>query len=127
MDACREILEKAHELPFLQLVRKKDGGGTEGTGPHRVKLISDKVNQRKNFKTKELEYVVDLEIEEDGVKKIYFFSVKNEADEVHYLVKKLAQFNPGDEVVMEYKREGMTGFIDVVLTSEGKKEPPEGW
>jgi len=118
MESCKQIIDQANIVQDLHLVRKKESGGTEGTGPHKVKLISDKVGKGRDYKTKKEIFVVNLLVEEDGQQKKYTFPVKNEAEEVHYLVKKFAEFKPGDEVVMEYKRDGMTGYIDVVPVKE---------
>lgn len=125
MEICKKILQQANIIPRLQLVRKKEGGGTEGTGPHRVKLFGDKACKVKNFKTGEVEFGVELLVEENGEKKRYCFPMKGETGEVHYLVQKMANFNIGDEVIMEYKRQpgmGTRGMIDVVLAEKPKEK-----
>lgn len=125
METCKKILQQANIIPRLQLVRKKEGGGTEGTGPHRVKLLGDKTCKVKNFKTGEVEFGVELLVEENGEKKRYPFPMKSETGEVHYLVQKMVNFNVGDEVIMEYKRQpgmGARGMIDVILAGKPKEK-----
>jgi len=126
METCKKILAQANIVPRLHLVRKKEGGGTEGTGIHRVKLLGDKACKVKNYKTQEVEYGIELLVEEDGEKKKYTFPMKNEVGEIHYLVEKMSSFDIGDEVIMEYKRQpgaGARGMIDVILSV--KKGPEE--
>ena len=123
MELYKEILRKANIIPDLHLVRKKEGGGTEGTGPHRVKIIDAKVCKIRDYNTGAIVYGSKLLVEENGEKKKYTFSLKNETGEIHYLVKTLADFKPGDEIVMEFKREGKRGFIDVRLAEKEEIEP----
>ncbi len=61
-----QLLKEAGIQPKLRLGTKLAGGGTKSTGPHRVKLIQDKIVKGKHPKTgKEIDFVRYL-LEEDG-------------------------------------------------------------
>jgi len=124
MQKSEEILKQANIVPLLRLVVQKEGGGTEGTGPHKVKLLEDKIGKRVNPRTGKEEYVVIYFVEEDGIKKRYPVPLKGEDGQVHYLIQRIGPLAPGTEVILEYKRrEGsVKGFIDV---KEVIKETPE--
>jgi hypothetical protein len=125
MENSKAIVKKAGILPRLKLAVKLEGGGTKGTGAHRVKLIEDKVVKGKNFQTGEEREEVKYTVEEDGEKKTYNTPLKNKNGEISYLVQKMAEFKEGEEVVMEYKNKGAKGFIDVRRVDEkGDEEPP---
>ena len=95
-------------LPFLKL---KD------TGSHRVKLIEDKPITGKDFQGKEVPKI-RFTLEENGEKKFYDVEVKDKSGELHYLIQRLAEFEEGTEVVMEYKPRGLRGYIEVSKPGE---------
>jgi len=118
MDNCKEIIAKAGIIPDLQLaiqITDEAGNkkGVKGTGPHRVKLIDDKVVMGSDYLTGAERHEVMLIVEEDGQKKKYCFPVKDKKGGVHYLVQKFADIKPGEEVILEYKKCGAKGYIDV--------------
>jgi len=117
MKTCKEIIKKATETgeykPQLQLFTKAEGGGTQPTGAHKVKLISSKIVKGTDFKTKAERFEVELTLEEEGANKTYNFPVKNKQGGVHYLVERFAELKEGTEVVLTGKKAGKTSYIDV--------------
>ncbi len=127
MKNALEVLKKANVVPLLQLATRKEEGGIEGTGIHKVKLLEDKLGKRINPRTGQEEIVLWLFVEEDGAKKKYPIPVKDKNGEVHYLIQRLANFKEGEDVYMEYKKiEGtFKGYIDIRPVSESTEEPVE--
>ena len=113
MEQSKSIIQKAGIVPFLQLAEKLEGGGVKGTGAHKVKIISDKVVKGTDYQTNEERYEVQYLVEENGQKKKYKVPVKDKNGEVHYLVQRLAEIEEGTEIILEYKRRGLKGYIDV--------------
>jgi len=120
MKTSEEVLKKAKIVPFLQLAIKSKGGGPKGTGPHKVKLISDRFVKGTDYKTGKERYEVQYLVEEDGQKKKYNVPLKNENGEIHYLIQRLGPIKEGTEIVLEYiRKEGsVRGFIDVQPAGE---------
>lgn len=112
-----ELVQKANIIPFLRLATKKEGKGTESTGPHKVKIIGDEVIKDKDFSGNEI-FKVRYTLEENGVKKRYDVAVKNDKGELSYLVQKLADIPEGTEITLEYVRKGLKGYIDVRTQAE---------
>lgn len=124
MKTSNEVLKKANIIPRLVLAIKTERG-TQGTGPHKVKLISDKIVMGTEFKTGKQRHEVEYLIEENGKQKKYRVPVKDKNNEIHYLIQRLAGYNEGDEVILEYKRQGLTGYIDVKPATEIQKKLDE--
>ena len=112
MKNSQDLLKKADIIPYLKLGIKLEGGGTKSTGSHKVKLISDSVFEGKDFYGNP-QQKLRIILEEDGQKKKYDTAINNKQGDLSYLVQKLAEFNEGDEIVMEYVKNGAKGFIDV--------------
>ena len=121
MKSCEKALDEATKkgdyTPQLQLFVKIEGGGTQPTGPHRVKLISDRVIKARDFQTKEEIYKIELLLEEDGVEKTYSFRAKDKLDpkKPHYLVERFANVKAGTEVILEGKKTGKASYVDVKI------------
>ena len=113
MKNLKQILKQANVIPDLKLFIKREGGGTQSTGPHKVKLIDSKIIKGTDFKTNEEIYVVRLLVEEDGEQKKYDFPMKDKKGDIHYLVQRLAEFEEGSEVILEGKSEGGRSFTNV--------------
>ena len=130
----QDIVKEANIIPFLQLaVRKENTEGkmtVVGTGKHRVKFISSKTVMGKEYQTglerEEVQYI----FEEKGQQKKYNVPIKDVNGEVHYLVQRMADVEYGEEIILEYVRKGLKGFImtervlgqNPVPASEVKKE-----
>lgn len=128
MDRLQEILDKATKegkyVPELQLFVKKDGGGTEPTGPHKVKLINSAVVKGIDFKTKKEILEIKLSVEEDGTLKTYNFPMWI-GEKIHYLIERLAPIKEGSEVTLEGKKSAKSSYIEVDRGgAEPKKEIP---
>lgn len=113
MKTSKELLKEAGIQPKLRLGSKTPKGGTKANGPHRVKMIADKIVKGTDPKNgREIEYVRYL-IEENGEKKTYQTKKLNDKGELSYLVQRLAEINEGEEVILEMKKQGIKNYIDV--------------
>jgi hypothetical protein len=133
MESCKKTLDEATKkgdyLPQLQLFIKKEKGGTISTGQHRVKLLGDRIFKGVDFQTQKEIYKVELKLEEDGITKTYSFALhdKNDPKKPHYLVERFANIKVGTEVILEGKKKGIKGYVDVKVVDgqEGTSETPE--
>ena len=112
MKNSKALLKKAGILPKLRLGKKTDKG-VESTGPHRVKMLEDKIKKGVNHEGKEID-VVEYIVEENGEKKRYQTDLKNKSGELHYLVQRLAEIPEGNEVILEMKKRGVKNYVDVI-------------
>ena len=128
MKTSKELLGQANITPFLKLAIQKEGGGVEGTGPHKVKLIEDKAVMINEYPSQKEVSGIRYVVEENGEKKKYEVPIKDKGGELHYLIQRLAEFNEGDEIILEYQRRGIKGFISVKKAGEEIKsgENPDG-
>ena len=107
-------MEKAGIYPKLRLGLKREGGGVQTTGPHTVKMISDKIVQGLDRETGKVIEFMKYVVEEDGVEKEYRTRLKNkETGELNYLVQNLSQVEEGDTVILEMKKMGIKNYIEV--------------
>ena len=117
METCQKIIDKATEegkyKPQLQLFTKLEGGGTQSTGAHKVKLVSSKIVKGTDFRTKAEQAEVELTVDENGTNKTYNFPVKNKKGGVHYLVERFAPIKEGAEVILTGTRSGKNWYVDV--------------
>ena len=117
-DKAKEADKVKSGLPWLKLVVKvirEDGtsGGVKGTGEHIVEFISDKAVDGKDYHTKEEIKEVEYTFKEDNEEKRYRIAVYGKDGNLHYLIERLKDFNYGDKIKLEYKRDGSKGFIAV--------------
>jgi len=121
MKVSREILFKAGLLPKLRLGLKGARGVTP-TGPHRVKIIEDKLIKKLNTEGVE-EHFVRYIFEEDGERKQYDAHMKGKGStDPHYLVQALAECEPGEELILEMKKAGVKNYIEVTRVKTGETE-----
>lgn len=92
------------------------GGGVNGNGPHRVKLISQKTIIGSDYHTREKRPEVEYLFEENGVEKRYSVPVKNKEGRLNYFIKNMAEVEEGEEIILEMKRVmGNSGkYINVI-------------
>ena len=117
-----EVIKKAGIIPKLQLAV---GTPPVSTGPHTVKLISDKLTRRRDFKSGEEKLAMKYIVEEDGQTKSYTTDLKDGNGDPTYLIQRLAAFAEGTEVIMEYVRKGAKGYISVIPVNPAD-EPSDG-
>lgn len=125
MQNSKELMKRAGIIPRLRLAVKRAGGGTMGTGPHKVKILEDKIIRGKDpeGKSKELIEFMRYLVEEDGEKKTYDTRLKSkETGELSYLVQHFAEVDEGEEVILEFKRTGVRGFIEVTRSKSNSVE-----
>src|SRR3990167_3366321 len=121
MEKSKALMVQAGVVPKLRLGIKKAGGGVIVTGPHRVKILEDRIIKDKDAETgKEIEFVVYL-VEENGEKKEYRTKVKNREGKLNYLVQRLAEIEEGDEVILEMKKMGIKNYIEVTPVKSTEK------
>lgn len=114
------LLKEAGIQPKLRLGTKKAKGGTESTGPHRVKLLQDKLVKGTDPKSgKEVDFVRYL-LEENGETKTYQTKKLSEKGELSYLVQRLAEVKEGEEVILEMKKQGIKNYIEVSPVGGGE-------
>lgn len=122
MQKSLEILKRLKVIPLLRLAYK-DGNRVIGTGPHKVKLVSDKLVKRINPRTAKEEYAIEYIVEENGQQFKYLVPIYNKQGEVHYLLQRLGSLPEGTEVILEYKKKegSYQGYIDVQVVSAQKE------
>src|SRR3954447_24692494 len=124
MKTSREILLKAGLFPKLRLGIKGSKGVT-ATGPHKVKIIEDKIIQKLDPDGKPTHYVRYI-FEEDGQKKQYDARMRSkDGNDPHYLVQALADIEEGEEIMLEMKKAGIKNYIEVTRLSTGEKHTVE--
>lgn len=111
MKVSRQLLSVAGLTPKLRL-GNKTAKGVVSSGPHRVRVLEDKIVKGLDVSGKEIEYVEYI-LEENGEKKNYKTKLKDKAGKLSYLVQRLAEINEGDEVILEMKKSGMKNYIEV--------------
>lgn len=112
MKTSQELLKQAGIQPKLRLGNKTPHG-VVSNGPHRVKMLADKVVKGTHPKTgKEIDYVRYL-VEENGETKTYQTKQLNDKGELSYLVQRLAEIKEGAEVILEMKKQGVKNYIEV--------------
>lgn len=117
MKNSKELVKRAGIVPKLRLGEQiigEDGKklGVKATGPHKVKLIEDRIVRGIDFKGKETEFVEYI-LEENGEKKTYKTKLKNDNGELSYLVQRLSDVPEGGEVVLEMKKKGIKNYVSV--------------
>lgn len=109
----KELLAASGIVPKLRLGIKTERG-VVANGPHRVKLLADKLVTETDQRTgKETEFVRYL-VEEKGEKKKYQTRKLNQNGELSYLVQRLAEIPEGEEVILEMKKRGIKNYIEVI-------------
>lgn len=124
MENSKALMKAAGVYPKLRLGVRKEGANKKisvhPTGPHRVKMVSDKVMRGKDKETGEAIEIVKYVVEEDGVLKQYVVPVKSrETGDLHYLVQRLSEVQEGQEIILEMKKRGPKNYVEV-LDAEGK-------
>ena len=112
---------KAGLLPKLKLGIKSARGVTP-TGPHRVKILEEKLVKKMNTEAVE-EHFVRYIFEEGGEKKQYDCHMKAKVgNDPHYFVQAMAEIEPGEELVLEMKKAGVKSYIEITRVSTNTTE-----
>lgn len=112
MEYSKKLLVAANIIPKLRLAIKEEGKPPVPTGPHKVKIISDKTQNGKDHEGKVVP-IVRYIFEENGEQKRYDVPVKNKEGELHYLIQKLAEVEEGQEIILEMKKKGIKNYVSV--------------
>ena len=105
-------MAKAGILPKLRLGLKLPKGGVKPTGPHKVKILEDKILKKPDQTGKEIEYVRYI-VEENGEQKVYDTKLRDKNNGLSYLVQRFAEINEGEEIILEMKKQGAKNYIEV--------------
>lgn len=120
LNATKAVLDKANILPWLRLGTKKDGGAVISTGPHEVKIVSDRLVKKFDRKTNKDVPAIEYVFEENGVQKRYTAKIMGENGSVSYFIQKMGEFNIGDIITLEMRKNGPKNYIDVNGTNGGE-------
>lgn len=141
MKTSAALMKSAGIYPKLKLGVKKVGANgkqsVHATGPHTVRLISDKIVKGRDRESGNIVELVKYVLEEGGVKKEYRCPLKHkETGELHYLVQILSKVPENTEVIMEMKKQGPRNYVEVRNLdgtridsdepTEGQYEPEDG-
>jgi len=123
MNTAKSIFDKAlasgkTRKEFLSLGRKVDGKMVL-SGPHTIKLVSDKIGSGTDPFTKQPREELQVLVSENGVEKMWNIPLKDKDGNLHYLVQKLTEFNEGDMIVAEMHTNGMKNYV-TVMAAESK-------
>ncbi len=118
MDLSRELMAKANILPKLQLMKKDERDVPRPTGPHRVKILEERLLQGIDPETNQPRHLVRYVFEEEGVKRQYDVPCKDKKGDLHYLIQRFAEFQPGEEMILEALKRGPKTYISVTRVSE---------
>ncbi len=123
MKTSKEILLKSGLLPRLQLGIKQPGGGVKSTGPHKVKVIEDKVVRKPPREEGDDGFYVRYIFEENGEKKQYDTHMKQKGGvDPSYFVQAMAAVEPGEELILEMKKIGPKNYVEITRVSAGEVE-----
>lgn len=118
MENSKKLMVAAKIVPKLRLGVKTEKGVIP-TGPHRVKMIDDKITTGKDVSGKQIE-IVQYTVEENGENKIYTVPVKNKEGQLHYMVQHLSEISAGQEVILEMKKAGIKNYVSVLPVNNSK-------
>lgn len=110
-------MKQAGIVPRLKLGIKEEGKAPVPTGPHKVKILEDKIKKGKDNEGKIID-VMHYIVEENGEKKFYEVPVKDKTGGLHYLVQRLSEISEGQEIILEMKKRGIKNYISVALVGE---------
>lgn len=121
MKISREILTKAGVCPKLQL-GTKGAKGVQSTGPHRVRMVEDKIVVKLDADGQKTHYVRYI-VEENGKQYQYDTRMKvKEGTDVSYLVQALADVDEGEEITLEMKKSGIKNYVEVTRHKTGERQ-----
>ena len=101
LNATKAVLDKANIIPWLRLGTKKEGGSVISTGPHEVKIVSDRLVKKFDRKANKDVPAIEYTFEEGGTQKRYTAKIMNESGGVSYFIQKMGEFNIGDTITLE--------------------------
>lgn len=120
MDKSKELVQQAGIVPNLQLAIHQERGGIKSTGPHTVKIIEEKLINTTNYETGKQVPTMRYFLEENGEKRQYDVEVKDINGNLDYRIQKMAQFEVGQVLILEVKKNGKKNYTDMRLAEEGE-------
>ena len=118
MKISQQLLKDANITPKLRL-GQKSAKGVVSTGPHRVRIVKDKLDTGIDHKGSEIEVVKYLVLEGD-THKYYTVPKLGKDGELHYLVQRLAEVPEEAEVILEMKKIGAKNYVSVIELGKGE-------
>lgn len=114
MKISKDIVLKSGLLPKLQL-GVKTGKGVQSTGPHKVKMLEDKIVMKPIREEGDDGYYIRYIVEESGEKKQYDTRMKQKGgNDPSYFVQAMASVEVGEEITLEMKKAGIKNYIEIV-------------
>src|SRR5438105_2713642 len=115
MNTAKQLFDKASQSgkvkereEYLRLAPKNEQGVPTPNGPHKLTLVSDKVGTN-NLGEQQLQ----VSVTEKGIPKLWTIPLKDKEGNLHYLVQTLATYEPGDEIIVEMKKNGAKNYVEV--------------
>lgn len=125
MKVSKELVTKAGIMPRLQL-GIKTSRGIRSTGPHKVKVIEDKIIKKPPREEGDDGHYVRYIVEENGVTKQYDTRLKQRGgNDPSYFVQAMAEIEPGEEIVLEMKKAGIKNYVNIERPSLGQASQAE--
>jgi hypothetical protein len=140
MDIAKKLFEKATEggkvkehAEFLKLnetVQVEVNGEMvevrKPTGPHRIKIVSEKMGKGKNGFTGEEQDELQMVVLEGSKQKLWNVAVKGKNGDLNYLIERLMDVEIGDELVVESKKsaKGQGYYTDIQKVASSSKGLP---
>jgi hypothetical protein len=118
MDLSRELMAKANIVPKLQLMKKDAHQVPRTTGPHRVKILDERLLNGIDPDTNQPRPIVRYIFEENGERRQYDVPCKDKKGDLHYLIQRFAEFQPGEEMILEAQKRGPKSFISVTRVTD---------
>jgi hypothetical protein len=115
---AKQVLDKMGVTPRLRLAEQitDENGkrkGVKSTGPHRVILGPSSLAKDLDPETGHERQIIQYEVREAGLKKIWNVPIRNKKGEPNYLVERMADIQEGEEIILESKRAGARNYTSI--------------
>ena len=110
---AKQVLDKMGVIPKLRLAEKQDKGGIKSTGPHRVIVGPSKLGEEMDPETGKQRQIIQYEMTERGVKKVWNVPIRYRKGEPNYLIERMADIQEGEEIILESKRNGIKNYTSI--------------
>ncbi len=124
MKTSKDLLKQANIVPKLRLGERRNGR-VVSTGPHRIKILKDKLDKGTDHNSGQEVEVVKFLVEENGEHKAFERKKLNKVGELDYLIQRLAEIPEGSEIVLEMKKQGIKNYIEVMVVGESESVEEE--
>jgi hypothetical protein len=131
MKLAKELFDRASKAgktkkPYLRLGEQLEGGGVKSTGAHTISIKNEKLGMGNNPRTNKEREELQMIVVENGIEKLWNVPVKDEDGGLHYLVQRLAEIEPDEEITVEMKHKGVKNYIDLRKVGEATDKDETG-